>query len=132
MTKLLLMVSALLAVVVGVAALIMPVVTGSLLVGATVDTPAGLVAGRIAGAAILSLGLACWQTRNGEGAAIGVVSALLVYNAAAAMILVYAGVWLKLQSTLLWLAIVIHWVMAGWCLVNIWMSRRQLSKRRET
>ena len=128
MTKLLLMVSALLATVVGVAALIMPVVTGSLLVGATLETPAGLVAGRLAGAAILSLGIACWQTRNGEGAATGVVSAMLVYNAAAAMILVYAGVWLKLQSTLLWPALLIHWVLAGWCLVNIWMTRRRLSR----
>jgi len=128
MAKLLLMVSALLAAVVGVGALIMPVVTGSLLVGATLDTPSGLVAGRIAGAAILSLGVVCWQTRNSGGATTGVVTAMLVYNAVAATILVYGGTWLKLQSALLWPLIVIHWVMAGWCVANIWMTRRRLSR----
>jgi len=128
MTKLLLMVSALLSAVVGMAALIMPVVTGSLLVGATLDTPVGLVAGRIAGVAILSLGLVCWLTRDVPSAATGVVTAMLVYNAAAAAILVYGGTWLKLQSTLLWPLIVIHWVMAGWCAANIWMTRRRLAR----
>ncbi|MCM3902898.1 MAG: hypothetical protein ND866_14425 [Pyrinomonadaceae bacterium] len=52
---------------------------------------------------------------------------MLVYNAAAAAILVYAGVRLKLQSTLLWPAIVMHWILAGWCLVNLWITRRKLS-----
>ena len=101
-----------------------------MLLGVPLDTPGGLVAGRIAGAALLSLGVVCWQVRNGErgSAATGVVSAMLFYNAAAAAILVYAGVRLKLQSTLLWPAIVVHQVLALWCLVNLWFTRRKLSK----
>ena len=129
MTKLLLIACALLEATAGLALLLIPAVTVSLLAGAPLDTPGGLIVGRIAGAALLSLAIVCWQTRNGERVsnATSVVAAMLVYNAAAAAVLVYAGLRLKLQSTFLWPLIVIHWVLAGWCLVNVWMTRRQLS-----
>ena len=127
MTKILLLVFALVEAATGLALLVMPAVAASLLLGAPLDTPAGLVVGRIAGAALLSLAIVCWQLSNGErgGVATGVVSAILFYNAAAAAILVYAGVRLKLQSTLLWPAIVLHWFLAAWCLVNLWLTRRK-------
>ena len=127
MTKILLLVFALVEAATGLALLVMPAVAASLLLGAPLDTPTGLVAGRIAGAALLSLAILCWQLSNGEsrGVATGVVSAILLYNAAAAAILVYAGVRLKLQSTLLWPAIVLHWFLAAWCLVNLWRTRRK-------
>lgn len=129
MTKILLIVSALVEAIAGLSLLIMPALAVSLLLGAPLDTATGVVAGRIAGAALISLAIACWQVRNGErgSAATGVVSAMLVYNAAAAAILVYAGVRLQLQSTLLWPAIVLHWILAAWCLVNLWVTRRKMS-----
>jgi len=127
MTKILLMVCALVEAVTGLALLVMPAAAASLLLGAPLDTATGVVAGRIAGAALLSFAIVCWHVRNGErgGVASGAVSAMLVYNAAAAAILVYAGVRLKLQSTLLWPAIVLHWFLAAWCLVNLWLTRRK-------
>jgi len=127
MTKILLILFALVEAASGLALLVMPAVASSLVLGAPLDTPTGLVVGRIAGAALLSFAIVCWQVSNGErgGVATGVVSAMLVYNAAAAAILVYAGVRLKLQSTLLWPAIVLHWFLAAWCLVNVWLTRRK-------
>jgi len=127
MTKILLIVCALVEASAGLALLIMPAAAASLLLGAPLDTATGMVAGRIAGAALLSFAIVCWQVRSGErgGVATGAVSAMLVYNAAAAAILVYAGVRLKLQSTLLWPAIVLHWFLAAWCLVNLWLTRRK-------
>jgi len=127
MTKILLIVCALVEASAGLALLIMPAAAASLLLGAPLDTATGVVAGRIAGAGLLSFAIVCWQVRSGErgGVATGAVSALLVYNAAAAAILVYAGVRLKLQSTLLWPAIVLHWFLAAWCLVNLWLTRRK-------
>jgi hypothetical protein len=127
MTKILLLVFALVEAATGLALLVMPALASSLLLGAPLDTPTGLVAGRIAGAALLSFAIVCWHVSNGErgAVAIGAVSAMLVYNAATAAILVYAGVRLKLQSTLLWPAIVLHWFFAGWCLVNLWLTRRK-------
>src|SRR4051812_21408400 len=91
MTKLLLMACALLEAGAGVALLVKPAVTVSLLAGARLDSSGGLVVARIAGAALLSLAIACWQTRNGElgSAATSLVSAMLLYNAATAAILVY-------------------------------------------
>lgn len=127
MTKILLMVFAVVEAATGLALLIMPAAASSLLLGAPLDTPTGLVAGRIAGAALLSFAIVCWQVRNGErgGVATGAVIAMLIYNAAAAAILVYAGVRLKLQSPLLWPAIVLHWFLAAWCLANLWLTRRK-------
>jgi hypothetical protein len=127
MTKILLIACALVEAAAGLALLLLPAVAASLLLGAPLDTPTGVVAGRIAGAALFSLAIICWQVSNGErgGVATGAVSAMLVYNAAAAAILVYAGVRLKLHSTLLWPAIVLHWFLAAWCLVNLWLTRRK-------
>lgn len=128
--KLLLIVSALLEGATGLALLVLPHVAVSLLLGVPLDTPAGLVAGRIAGAALIALAIACWQARNGERGSpvLGVVKAMLFYNFAAALVLVYAGIRLELSSALLWPAIVLHLCLGAWCALNLKFTRRKLSK----
>ena len=127
--KLLLMISAVLEAITGLALLVLPSLTVSMLIGVPLDTPAGLVAGRIAGAALVALAVACWQARNGErgSPATGVVEAMLFYNLAATAVLVYAGVRLELRSRLLWPAILVHFGLGMWCLLNRWLTRRKLS-----
>jgi len=127
--KLLLMISALLEVVAGVVLFIVPSVAVSQLVGVPLDTPGGLVAGRIAGAALIALAIACWQARNGERGSptTGVVEAMLFYNFAAALVLAYAGIRLELRSALLWPAILLHAGLGVWCLLSLWFTRRKLS-----
>jgi hypothetical protein len=130
MTKLLLIVTALLEAVSGLALLLIPAAVVSWLFGLPLDTPGGLLLGRIAGAGLVSLGIVCWQLRSTErgGAANGVVSAMLFYSAAVVAILVYAGLRMKLQGTALWPAIVVHQVLVVWCLINLWITRgRQAS-----
>ena len=126
--KLLLIIAAVLEGATGLALLLKPAVVVSLLLGAPLDTPTGLVAARIAGAALVALAIACWQARNGErgSPATGVVQAMLFYNFAAAMVLVYAGIRLDLRSALLWPAIVLHLGLGVWCLSNLWLTRRKL------
>lgn len=128
--KLLLIITTVLEGATGLALLVIPTVVTSMLLGAPVDTPAGLVAARIAGAALVALAIACWQARNGErgSPATGVVQAMLFYNFAAALLFVYAGIRLDLRSALLWPAIVLHLGLGVWCLSNLWFTRRKLSR----
>jgi len=128
--KLLLILAAVIEAVAGLALLLIPAVSVSALLGMPLDTPIGLVAGRIAGAALVGLAIACWQARNGErgSPATGVVEAMSFYNFAAAMVLVYAGIRLDLRSALLWPAIVLHLCLGLWCVSNLWFSRRKIIK----
>ncbi|MEK6336319.1 MAG: hypothetical protein AABM67_15435 [Acidobacteriota bacterium] len=128
--KLLLMVAAVIEAGAGLGLFLIPGVATTVLLGTPLDTPAGLVVARIAGAALVTLAIACWQARNGErgSPATGVVQAMLFYNFAAAMVLVYAGIRLELRSALLWPAIVLHLGLGVWCLSSLWFTRRKLSR----
>ena len=127
--KLLLSISAIVEAVAGLTLLLIPTVAASALLGVTVDTPGDLVTARIAGASLIALAVACWRARNGErgSPAIGVVEAMLFYNFAAGMVLIYAGIRLELRSALLWPAIVLHLGLGLGCLTNLWFTRRKLS-----
>jgi hypothetical protein len=82
-TKNLLIVAALVETVTGLMLLVSPTLVVALLLGASLDAPATLVVARVAGAALLSLGCACWLARNDgpNRATGGMVAAMLLYNA---------------------------------------------------
>ena len=132
--KLLLILAAVIEAVAGLALLLIPAVSVSALLGIPLDTPTGLVAGRIAGAALVGLAIACWQARNGErgSPATGVVEAMSFYNFAAAMVLVYAGIRLDLRGALIWPVIVLHLGLGAWCVFTIWSTRRKISRSEMT
>jgi hypothetical protein len=125
--KPLLIIAAAIEAVTGVSLLLIPNVTVSMLLGAPLDTSTGLVAARIAGAALVALAIACWQARNGDrgSPATGVIEAMSFYNFAGAMVLVYAGIRLELRSALLWPAIVLHLGLGAWCVLKLWFIRRK-------
>ena len=117
--KKLLVVTALLEGVTGLALMVSPAPVVSLLAGAALEAPGGPLVARVAGAALLALGLACWLARaDGPGrAARGIVAAMLHYNVAVAAVLVYARLGLKLTAIGLWPAVVLHGALACWCVV---------------
>ena len=102
----------------GVALLVAPSFVVKLLLGSPLDSAPAVVLGRVAGAALLALGMACWLARTDlpGPAARGLVAAMLFYNLAAVMLFVFAAFYLKLQGVALWPAVILHAAMAAWCL----------------
>src|SRR5690242_485504 len=92
-TKPLLLVTAALEIPTGAALVVRPSLPASLLLGSALDAPAAQALGRVAGAALVAIGFACWKARNDAGspAGRGLVCGLLLYNVATAAILTVAA-----------------------------------------
>jgi hypothetical protein len=125
-TKLLLTLVAVGEVLTGIALLIAPSVIVGLLLGATLDYPAAIVVGRVAGAALLAIGLICWLQRGiGRGAAqTGLLVGLLVYNAAVSIVLAYTAQVDGTRAIGLWPAVVLHSLVAIWCVASLLRAPR--------
>jgi hypothetical protein len=105
----------------GLALLGCPSVTVMLLAGAPLETSAALTAARVAGAALLTLGVACWLARDDtqSRAARGLVAAMVLYNIGVAVILGVAGIRSQPVGVALWPAVVLHAAMTAWCIGSL-------------
>ena len=101
----------------GFGLIVIPSVVVRLLLGSPLDTPAAVTLGRVAGAALLALGVACWLARDDRQSrtARGLVVAMLMYNLVATAVLAFAGIGLGLHGVALWPAVVLHAAMGAWC-----------------
>ena len=117
----LLIVTALVETATGLILLVSPTLVVAFLLGASLDAPAALVVARMAGAALLSLGGACWLARDDgpSRARRGLVAAMLLYNCAAVAVLATAGAGARLVGVLLWPAVALHAVLAVWCIASL-------------
>jgi hypothetical protein len=109
----------------GAALLLWPRLVVGVLLAAPVEDATALTLGRLAGAAVMSLGVACWLARGGVSSSgvRGIVGAMLVYNAAAAGVLAYAQVGLGLGTRLSWPVAVLHGAFAIWCAASLARGR---------
>ena len=88
----------------GLALLIVPSLVGQLLLGAEL-TGVALPVARVAGIALVALGIACWPGPPRIG--------MLIYSAGVALYLAYAGFVEGMAGVLLWPAVVLHVVLTA-------------------
>ena len=100
----------------GLALIAVPAIVVRMLLGAEISG-ASIPLGRVAGAALLALSVACWLARDDtqSRATRGLVVAMLMYNFVATAVLAFAGIGLGLHGVALWPAVVLHAAMAVWC-----------------
>jgi len=121
----LLLVTALIETPTGVMLLLSPALVVEFLLGASLDAPAAIVVARMAGAALLALGGACWLARNdGPNRAVpGLVAAMLLYNSVAVVVLGHAGAVARLVGVLTWPVFALHAALALWCIACLRTGR---------
>jgi hypothetical protein len=101
----------------GLLVMLLPSVAFALLLGVERASPEAIFVARLFGAALLAIGIACWLGRSDTPGPdqLGLIAGVLVYDAAAAVLLAYAGLYLSLAGIALWPAVVLHAGLAVWC-----------------
>lgn len=123
--KLLLLVTAFAEGAAGLCLLVLPDVLLAVLLGVQQPTVDAVFVGRIAGTALLAIGVASGMARNDTGteAQRGLLVGLLIYNAVVALLLAYSGAVLAMNGILLWPTAALHALLAAWCSRCLWPGR---------
>jgi hypothetical protein len=89
------------------------------LLGSPIDSPAALVIGRVLGAALVALGVACCFARaDAPGrTAVGLIMAMLLYNIAVVSLLGYACFGSGMSGGGMWPGVILHSALSVWCVV---------------
>ena len=98
-----------------------PALAIGLLLGVVEAAPEALFVARLAGAALLAIGVACWLARDdlGSPSGRGVLWAMLVYNIGACAVLAAAGSTLRMVGVALWPAAALHAFLTAWCALSL-------------
>ena len=105
----------------GLGMLALPGLVSSLILGSPLDAVAGFVFARVAGVALVALGVTCWLARHDEGARAkrGLVGAMAFYNVGVLALLAHAALVWRASGIALWPILVGHAVMAFWCIISL-------------
>jgi len=119
--KALLIVMAAAEISVGFGLIAAPSTVATLLLGSPLETAVAIAVARVAGFALLALGVTCWQARVDtlSVATRGFVRAMLVYNAGVFALLVYGALGGELRSFALWPVAIAHAGLAVWCVASL-------------
>ena len=130
--KALLVVTAIGEVGTGLFLVFLPQIVLALLLGVTSAAPETVFISRVAGAALVSIGVASWLSRDDgySNSQRGLVVGLLLYNLAIAAMLTYARIALNMAGIALWPAIAIHLALGAWCAIELASNTRVNEARR--
>jgi hypothetical protein len=105
----------------GLLLLLFPAQMALFLLGLQLLTPVETLYGRLAGALLIALGVACRvaceeaHSRHEHG----LVVVMLLYNILIAAVFVYAALTLGASAIGLWPAVMLHTAMAVWCVASL-------------
>jgi len=121
------MVTTLLEVGAGLGLVVFPPLVIWLLLGVREPAPEALIVGRVGGAALVAIGVACWLARDDRGsrAQRGLLWGILIYNVGTGVALALAGLILRMDGVALWPVVVLHTLMAIWCAANLRLNERR-------
>ena len=103
----------------GVGFMVVPTIVVTLLLGVDV-AGVGILLGRCFGVALLTLGIACWPSRETAAGSRPAFRAMLIYNVLIAAYLAWLGTAAHMSGILLWPAAILH---AGVALLLAWTQR---------
>ena len=105
----------------GLGMLLLPSPLAVILLGSSLDTAVSATVARVAGLALIALGISCWFVRyDGKGrAARGVLGAMVLYNIGACALLVFVGAGLQLTGIGWWPAVLVHGALGVWCVASL-------------
>jgi hypothetical protein len=107
----------------GVALIIVPSLVGRLLLGAELIGVTIPVA-RVAGIALIALGVGCWPGSEATGTPTRALRAMLCYSLLITLYFAYLGIRGEWVGVLLWPAVVVHAILTI-LLVRAWLKDRQ-------
>ena len=114
----LLTITALIEGVTGLALAIMPSLVVTILLGTSLTDGSGILIARLAGAALITIAIACWLSRSNTQSAV-MVKAMLGYNVFSIVLLVYAALVERMSGPGLWPAVLVHFGLLIWCLLSL-------------
>ena len=107
----------------GLVVLAYPPIVVRLLFGAEI-AGTGIVMSRVAGIALIALGVACWPGIAADGNPSRALRAMLCYSLLAALYLAYLGIRGEWVGRLLWSAVAIHAILTT-LLVRAWLKEHR-------
>ena len=110
--------TALIEVFTGLALVTMPSFVVSILLGTSLTEINAILIARLAGAALITIAIACWLSRSSLQSAV-LVKAMLAYNVFSVALLVYSELVERISGPGLWPAVLLHFGLLMWCLLSL-------------
>ncbi|MGB0133765.1 hypothetical protein [Dokdonella sp.] len=100
----------------GAGLVFVPSVIVEILLGHSLESEVALVVARIAGLALIAMGLVCWfeKTTTRGGSPDSLLTGLLVYNIGVPVLLVHGYLAHGIEGVASWPAVAFHLVLAAW------------------